>query len=505
VIRTAEAHKNRNITSELARVLGFLVGDGHIAKMFGPSHPDFGPKYRIQLSNHKDIILDQFKHDIETHYDKRQHWHETKFNHIVDGYNGFSRFIYCYNKTICNNLIHLGIPRGNKSSIIRVPRDVMQSDPRIKAEFLKALFTCDGTISKHGYKNQNYQIALSTVSNKLAEDVMILLTELGFTPYMNSHKPPKMNDGYIRKRRYWVSMFRRQDIFRFYEKIGFVGSKQEKLIDCCNDLRKRLNNKYKWQVRNPFLIKSIKRIKPCMNIYDIETEKNHNYITKTAIMHNSFREDMGILDIQNIIAKMCVHCIWIYPSDFIARNSVYGLETYGKDLKNKLIRCIVYDVRKTMMGLATPLGYIIVPKLQEPGYQQMPEKDWSEYRIKNKTALQRPDFDSLLEEQYEQKKDTWIQKEQQRDFGTHHEERFKLGVWLGKQPRFQEAGSKPKQHVLARNVFRDLAEGEIAELVEIARMGIEASDIEELRQQQIHDTQPQADEEAEKKKAMTKK
>jgi len=93
---------------------------------------------------------------------------------------------------------------------------------------------------------------------------------------------------------------------------------------------------------------------------------------------------------------------WIYPSDFIARNSVYGLETYGKELKNKLIRCLVYDVRKTMMGLATPLGYIIVGKIQDPKYQQLPEDKWTKYRLENKYKLVRSDFDSMLEEKYEQ-------------------------------------------------------------------------------------------------------
>jgi len=198
----------------------------------------------------------------------------------------------------------------------------------------------------------------------------------------------------------------------------------------------------------------------------------------------SFREEMGIMDIQNIIAKQCVHTIWIYPSDFIARNSVYGLETYGKDMNNKLIRCLVYDVRKTMMGLATPLGYIIIPKLQDVSYTREPENKWSKYRLKNKYELERTDFHSKLEEAYETKKDIWIGKEQTRDMGFHHEERFKLGVWLGQQKIFQEQKNKAQQHVIARQVFRDLTEQEIDETVEIARMGISNADLEKMRKKQ---------------------
>jgi hypothetical protein len=201
----------------------------------------------------------------------------------------------------------------------------------------------------------------------------------------------------------------------------------------------------------------------------------------------SFREEMGIMDIQNIIAKQCVHSVWIYPNDFISRNSVYGFETYGKDLKNKLIRCIVYDLRKTILGMMKPLGYCIFAKYQDPAYQNIPENEWSQYRLDNKYKLQRMDFDSLLEEQYEQKKDMWIKKEQTRDTGYHHEERFKLGVWLKDQELFQEQTSRKKQIIIARQLFRDLTEKEVEEIVDIARMGIDISDIEGAHKKWLKD------------------
>jgi hypothetical protein len=224
-------------------------------------------------------------------------------------------------------------------------------------------------------------------------------------------------------------------------------------------------------------------------LYHIDEQKESKFGA------GSFREEMGIMDLQNIIAKMCVHTLWLYPSDFISRNSVYGIETYGKDLTHKLIRCLVYDVRKTIMGMATPLGFIVVPKLQDPVYQHLPEKQWSEYRLKNKYELKRSDFDSHLEEMYETKKDTWILKEQDRDFGYHHEERFKLGQWLGQQPLFNNAGNKGQQRVVARNVFKDLTEAEIDEVVEIARMGIQLEDITKLKQQQVKESK-EADKES---------
>lgn len=150
---------------------------------------------------------------------------------------------------------------------------------------------------------------------------------------------------------------------------------------------------------------------------------------------------MSIQDIQNILAKKCVHTIWVYPSDFISRNSVYGFETYGKDLKNKLIRLIVYDLRKSMFGTFTPLGFIIIPKIQDPAYQKIDEKKWTPYRKQNK-KLGRADFDSMIEERYEMKKDEWLAREQKGEQGIIAKERFKLGSWLGQQQQFQDAKNK---------------------------------------------------------------
>lgn len=191
----------------------------------------------------------------------------------------------------------------------------------------------------------------------------------------------------------------------------------------------------------------------------------------------SFREEMSIMDVQNILAKKCIHTIWIYPQDFISRNSDYGFESYGRDLNYKINRVIVYDVRKSMFGLMKPLGTCIIPKYTEPAYQNIPYEQWSDYRKTNYKERGR-DFDSAFEEEYEQKKDVWIGKEQIGQMGYHHEERFRDAVKLGKMEIFQEAGTKSRQRVIARQKFRQYTEAEVDEIVEIARMGISFDDLQ---------------------------
>jgi len=166
---------------------------------------------------------------------------------------------------------------------------------------------------------------------------------------------------------------------------------------------------------------------------------------------------------------------------------------YGKDLTLKLCRLIVYDLRKSILGLMQPLGYVIVPKLQDPNYQKMPESAWSQYRLDNKYKLHRPDFDSMIEEMYEIKKDKWIAQEQGRETGFHHEERFKLGVWLRSQPVFIEAGNKKKQRIMARQIFRDLTESEIDDIVEIARMDIGLNELDTMRKEHQKDERGEAE------------
>lgn len=132
-----------------------------------------------------------------------------------------------------------------------------------------------------------------------------------------------------------------------------------------------------------------------------------------------------------------------------------------------------------MFGQFTPLGYIIVPKLQDPAYQKTPEKDWSDYRKENK-KLGRADFDSDLEEKYEMKKDEWLVREQKGEQGIISKERFKLGTWLGQQKQFQEAKNRKRQMILAQNLFPQFTTAETADIVEIGRMGMDYSEIEKM-------------------------
>jgi hypothetical protein len=134
-------------------------------------------------------------------------------------------------------------------------------------------------------------------------------------------------------------------------------------------------------------------------------------------------------------------------------------------------------MRKSMFGIQQPVGICIVPKFCDSVYESLPKEQWSDYRLKN-FEMGRPDFLSMLEERYEKRKDVWIEREQHGAVGYHHEMRYRDGVKLGELPVFQNSPNKKRQRIIARQMFRNMTEQEIDEIVEIARMGISFDDLQ---------------------------
>jgi intein/homing endonuclease len=532
------------VDHRLARLLGFIIGDGTLYKKTdAPRHKKYINKdgkiithhwkqllERIQFFNTESCLLTQFKTDFESFFN-------TPLCRYRDKRNGLQILASANQRNF--SFIHsiIQVSGKAKSGSVEIPDIIKQANRESKKQFLRALFSTDGWIS-----NKIHDFEYSSKSRKLISDVQLILLEFGITSTSRiKHKE---------KSAWSVLNVKGRFNFNKLQNIGFISKKKQ------SRLKMILNRSFGRKSKHRFF-RSIHSIyfNGLETVYDLHIPQTHCIIANGSLTHNSgkstvglsfghfissitripytayhicaneseyyskvknakfselyhideqkeskfgagsFREEMSIMDLQNIIAKQCVHTIWIYPSDFIARNSVYGLETYGKDLKNKLIRCIVYDIRKTVMGMSTPLGYIIVPKIQDLAYQNMPETQWDKYRIKNKYELKRPDFDSLLEEDYEKKKDEWIEREKGREgAGFHHEERFKLGVWLGQQKQYTVLEKKAERRALARQVFRDLTEAEVDEIVVIADMKINPEDIAKLTKKKAADARKEVDE-----------
>jgi len=139
----------------------------------------------------------------------------------------------------------------------------------------------------------------------------------------------------------------------------------------------------------------------------------------------------------NICAKKCNNLIFIYPPSFTSRNSPFGLEAISKDVQNKYIKCLYYDLRrKDIGGGQVPRGYITIPKYVDETYRCLPKEKQSKYRVDN-ILKHHFDFDSLLEEQYEQKKDSWIDDVRNMDASVRSRHKQELATTLAEDLTFQ--------------------------------------------------------------------
>jgi hypothetical protein len=201
------------------------------------------------------------------------------------------------------------------------------------------------------------------------------------------------------------------------------------------------------------------------SIYQIDEQRESKF------QMGSVREELYIMDVQNIIAKAQIHSIWIYPTDFIERNCQLGLETIGKDPLRKVTKLMVYDLTKSRLGFGfTPLGYVIIPVghlwtcKEIDTYKRC--DDFGKPICPKFKECQR--FMAL----YEKKKNLWIQQEKDQQMGHMQEQRFKMGEQLGKSEMFRGAPNQKQRRIMARNFFPQLTEGELGEIIEIAKMGI---------------------------------
>lgn len=132
-------------------------------------------------------------------------------------------------KNIVEILHDAGFPYGNKSTIVKIPEFVLNSeDSEIHASFLRGLFDTDGCVhfwkrnkGKYGEfkKNHHYYpiIKFTTVSIKLSEGIKTLLEKMGFQKigyYIYTPKKQKEN------KKYTLTLYGPEKVEKFFNIIA---------------------------------------------------------------------------------------------------------------------------------------------------------------------------------------------------------------------------------------------------------------------------------------------
>ncbi|MEK6833575.1 MAG: LAGLIDADG family homing endonuclease [Nanoarchaeota archaeon] len=268
--------KNDKESLRIARLLGYILSDGTINIQKGRFKDGRGQWYngtkaRIRIYNNSDEVLNQAKEDLE-----------KEFNIIAKRYKRNDcncEIVETKHQKIINRFMELGIPKGLKSGIIRIPKIVFESSNEFKSEFISALFDCDGYVPKD-CKTLDY----SSKSREFLEDLQILLTHFNIESVIRV-KNSKCNGKIFEDHRLFITDNNSVENFK---KIGLKNKfKLERLkLHKANGTRKRKtfypNNKLVC-----IKIKSIKEIDKIKEVYDLRVPKNHSFIAEGIISSNS--------------------------------------------------------------------------------------------------------------------------------------------------------------------------------------------------------------------------
>ncbi|MBU2496564.1 MAG: DUF87 domain-containing protein [Nanoarchaeota archaeon] len=268
--------KNDKENLRIARLLGYILADGTINIRKGKFKDGRGywyngTKARIRIYNNCREVLIQAKEDLE-----------KEFNITAKRYKRNDcncEIVETKHQKIVNKFIKLGIPQGNKSGIIRVPKIVFQSSNKFKSEFISSLFDCDGYIHPEGRI-----IDYASKSRKFLEDLQIILTHIGIESVIRIKKA-KCNGKVFDNYRLFITDNTSVENFK---KIGFKNKFKQKRLDK-HKLNKTKRRKTHYFGKNIVCtrIKSITEIRGVKEVYDLSVDKNHSFIANGVISHNS--------------------------------------------------------------------------------------------------------------------------------------------------------------------------------------------------------------------------
>lgn len=261
------------ISLRMARLLGFIISDGSLNKREkrvkdGRGNWYNANKQRCRFFSEDNELLHLVQDDLSGMF--------TCTPQIIIPKNR-CRHVNVISQEVCGALNKYGIPFGKKSGIVEAPSVILESNNVIQREFLKALFSCDGTVSNHTYMVEYY-----SNSKKLLQQISCILYQEGIKCKIR-YKSAVCNGKKFDSYRLYISG--QENLVKYYHKIGFYNNKKKEIL-------KKMINKY---VKNmgvydkSYMTSKIVRIEETYEdyVYDLTVPKNHNFIANGIISHNS--------------------------------------------------------------------------------------------------------------------------------------------------------------------------------------------------------------------------
>lgn len=305
--------KNDVATARVARLLGFILSDGTIGVrhgrwMDGRGHFYNGTRKRIRVFNNVPEVLEQAKTDFDEEFKiKSRRYKRNDCNCEV---------VETNQQVIANKFIELGVPPGEKSKIIRVPKVVWSHSNNFKAAFLKALFSCDGFVSK----NQNgRRIMYYSNSKEFLVDLQLLLLHFNVQSRVRSKKTSCNGKRFVS---YVLDITDYKSLQLWKEHIQFFGTDKNERLNSFKFWRMSRRKKTKYFDNDLYTNKicSVSSISGVTEVFDLHVPETHSFIANGVISHNTGKSySLGVI----------AEGIATLPVEFSQKLSVILFDTMG--------------------------------------------------------------------------------------------------------------------------------------------------------------------------------
>jgi len=236
----------RELTPDLAYLMGLLVGDGTLT-------------YRnaVNLSTGDDFIRNEFYRIVWEQFGYRARTKGNKTDHYISS-KQIRRFFEC---------LGLGYDQAQTKhvpdSILRAPREIVRA-------FLQGLFDADG------YADTRYgNVSLASASLRLIREVQMLLLNFGVISSIKVKKTTKLPS--------YILLISGIDALHFYNRIGFRLPRKQARSALVSD--KRMPEEI--QRHGYFYDRVIAVEKGEAEVYDLSVPGAHSFVANGFINHNS--------------------------------------------------------------------------------------------------------------------------------------------------------------------------------------------------------------------------
>lgn len=269
---------NDSKSQRIARLLGFILSDGNINIQKskwrdGKGYWHTGTKKRIRIFNNTPQVLAQAQQDFNKEFKIKAKRYKKNNCEVVQ----------VLHQNIVDEFIKLGINASAKAGIIRVPPVVWSHSNKFKASFLKALFSCDGFVSK----NENARrITYYSNSFKFLEELQLLLLHFDIQSRIREKRTRHNNKSFTN---YYLDITDYKSLKNWKKNIEFFDDEKNKRLDSFKFWRTPRRKKTKYWKNNLYTnkISAISQINNITEVYDLHVPKTHSFIANGIISHNS--------------------------------------------------------------------------------------------------------------------------------------------------------------------------------------------------------------------------